>query len=76
MKLSEFCTNREPIARFVDTAFTGVEIYAVDYGIDDYIICKAIYGAETYHRVKLRCGVKQTTFRIHEIGRASCRERV
>lgn len=65
MKPSEYCAKREPIAKFADTAFTGVEIYAVDYGIDDRIVCKAIYGAVTYHRVKLRYGVKKTTFRIY-----------
>ena len=53
MTKKEVCLNNEAIAYY--SGFGGLEIHAIEYGIEDYLYCAsgAWYGNRTYHRLKI-----------------------
>ncbi len=53
MTKKEYITNNEPVAYY--SGLNGVEIYGIEYGIDDYIYCVSgsWNGKPEYHRLKI-----------------------
>lgn len=57
--------DKRPIAVFPMSNWGGVEILDIEHGIDDYAICR--YYGKSYHRVRIRYGVHETSFRIGDL---------
>ena len=57
MSKKEYFKNNPATAYY--SGFNGLEIYGIEYGIDDYIYCvSGAWGAASkrkYHRLKIRC---------------------
>ena len=70
MKKSEYI-GKPAIAVYADSAYTGLEILAIEYGIDDYVIVRdwrTVFTqqgkkkVEEIHRYKIYYGNKHTYF--------------
>lgn len=61
----ELYKGKRPIAVFGESNWGGVEVLDIIYGIEDYIVARYNFGEpQEAHRVKIRYGVKSTSFRL------------
>lgn len=73
--------DKKPIAVYPMSNWGGIEILDIEYGIDDYVICRYNFGEpeDRLHRVKINYGARTTSIyidgmrvRLNEFMRTSC----
>lgn len=65
-EMREYYANKKPIAVYADGTYGGLEIMDIEYGVDDYVICRWNHGKpeDKYHRIKINYSKSVPTFRI------------
>lgn len=58
--------DKKPIAVYPMSNWGGIEILDIEYGIDDYVICRFNFGEpeDKLHRVKVTYGARSTTIYV------------
>lgn len=66
MTKKEYILNHEPVAHYYN-GLNGVEIYGVEFGIEDYIYCVSgsCNGKPNYHRLKIYHDSDISYFKLH-----------
>ena len=66
MTKRQYCLANPEIAVFSESAFGGVAIHGIEYGITDYVFVEFFSGERSsYHRLKIRYGTHGMTFKVY-----------
>lgn len=59
-KARKYCESHEAIAA-ISLGLVGIEIYWIEYGIDDYVYCEYT-GDKSYHKCKIKTNTKGESY--------------